>query len=94
MVMSMYGCGYNPSNLVIDCLEFIGHSNSLNKCLVLIARVDNGCTYGSCLDFVVKGYQQYLQEFRTLDFVKHPSIREVKEDGSHGEETGQIGYRR
>ena len=79
---------------MIDCLDFIGHSNALIKCLVVIARVANGCTYGMCLDSVAKGCQRYLQEFWTLDFVKHGSICEVTDDGIHGEEAGEIGYRR
>ena len=35
----------------------------------------------------------YSQEFCILDFIKHGSIREVKDHGSHGEEGGEIGYR-
>ena len=29
-----------------------------------------------------------------LDFVKHGSTGELKDDGSHGKEGGKIGYRR
>ena len=79
---------------MIDCHDFIGHSNLLIKCLVLIARVANGCTYGICSDLVVKGYQGYLQQLWTLDFLKHGSIGEVKDDESHGEESWEIVYRR
>ena len=54
-----------------------------------------GCTYEICLDFVTRGYQWYLQGFwTTLDLVKHGSNGEVKDDGSHGKEGGEIGYRR
>ena len=80
--------------MVIDCLDFISHLNSLIKCLALIARVANGCTMGICLDFVAKGCQGYVQEFWTLDFVKHGSAGEVKVDGIHEKEGREIGYRR
>ena len=35
-----------------------------------------------------------LQEFWMLGFMKHGIIGEVKDDGSHGKEGGEIGYRR
>ena len=53
-----------------------------------------GCTYWTCLDFVTKDRQGYLQEFRTLDVVKHGSIGDVTDNGSQGEENGEIAYRR
>ena len=37
--------------------------------------------------------QGYLQEFWTLDLVKHGIIGEVMDDGSHRKEGGEIGYR-
>ena len=35
-----------------------------------------------------------LQEFWILCYIKHVITGEVKEDGSHGKEGGEIGYRR
>ena len=63
-------------------------------CPDFIARVANGCTYGICLDSVVRGYPGYLQEIWILGFIKHGITREVKDDGSHGKEGGEIWYRR
>ena len=60
---------------MIDCWDFIGHSNLLIKCLGCIASVANRCTYGMF-----------------LDFLKHGSTGEVKDNGSHREEGGEIGY--
>ena len=36
----------------------------------------------------------YLHNLRILGFIKHGSIGEVKDDGSHGEEGGETGYMR
>ena len=81
---------------MIDHLDCTGHVHSILfvKCLVFIARVANGCTYGICLDSVVRGYQGYLQEFWTLGFIKHGITGEVKNDWGLGKEGGEIGYRR
>ena len=79
---------------MIDCFGFIGHWNPLIKCLALIARVANGCTYAICLNSAAKGCEGYLQEFWTLSFVKHGSTGDGKDDESHGKEGGEIGYRR
>ena len=79
---------------MIDCLDLIGHLNSLIKCLVHISRVANGCTYGICLDFVARSCQGYLQDLWTLGVVKNGSTGKIKDDASHGKEGGEIGYRR
>ena len=55
------------------------HFNLLIKGLVLTARVANGVPS----EFV-----------SILYFVKHGSPGDVKDDGSHGKEGGEIGYRR
>ena len=46
------------------------------------------------LDLFGLCYQGYLQEFWILGFIKHGITGEVKDDGSHGKEGGEIGYRR
>ena len=97
MMMPMYSCGYTQTNLVINRLHCSGHVHSILfvKCWDFTAiKSCQGCTYGICLDFVAKGCKEYLQYFWLLDFVKHESIGQVTDDGSHGEEGGGIGYRR
>ena len=43
---------------------------------------------------MAKDYQGYLHELWTLDLLKHGGTGEVKDDGSHGKEGEEIGYRR
>ena len=74
-------------------LHWSSSLGSIHQVIGFYCKGCQGCTCGICLDFVVRGYQGYLQEFWTLDLVKHGSTGEVKDDGNHGKEGGEIGYR-